>query len=263
MTDTNRVLAARGAERLRKGGHHDEAAAIEGFLAPGGWVMLKSSDTRETSQMSLVISETLKAELRAASAEFAMPLPALAEEGYRAVLESGWLPPQTLLVRSGSKKTTLTLRVDNGLRKQVQPLLPGLSERAGYRVTESSITMAWMCDQLGVNLGAGSTQVLVLPEAMRDHFVRAQAEGVVLDEVVDERLQALLDGSWELPRPARAAKGSMQGVNLVKMGVRVRVDLLDELTAQIPQLSEKVGVTLYPGMVVRWILIDRLGQPAE
>jgi len=260
VTETNRALAARGAEQLRKDGHHDEAAAIEGFLAPGGWVGLRDSDTRETSEMSLMISDELKAELRAAAADFSTTLPALAEQGYRAALETGWRPPQAKLVRSGGKRTTLTLRVDNSLRKRVQPLLKEWSEQAGYRVTESSIALAWMCEDLGVSLGTGSTLMLMLPLPLRDHFVaEAQAQGLVLDEVVDERLQGLLDGSWELPRPSRAAKGSMENVERGKLAVRVRVELLDALS----ELSERVGVRLYPGMVVRWILIDRLGQPAE
>ncbi|MFF7476583.1 hypothetical protein [Streptomyces sp. NPDC008092] len=262
-TDQNRALAAQGAARLRKDGLHDEAAAIEGFLAPGGWVLLRDSDTRDLSPLSLMMTTELKADLRAASAEFAIPLPALAEEGYRAVLETGWRPPRTMSVRPGGKRTTLQVSVDSGLRRQVQEVLPGMTREAGHRVTESSIAIAWMCSELGVDLGTASTLTVVLPRPLRDHFVAAAgAAGVDLDEVVNQRLRELVDGSWELPRPSRAAKGSLAGVEPGKLTVRIREELALALVELAPVLSERLSFRLYPGMIVRWILIDRLGQPA-
>jgi hypothetical protein len=237
---------------------------IEGFLAPGGWVLLRDSDTRETSQLSLMMSADLKADLRAASAEFAVPLPALAEEGYRKALETGWRPPKATKARSGGKRSILPVSVDDSLRKQVQPQLAEWSREAGYRVTESSIAIAWMCSELGVDLGTMSTLNLVLPRPLRDHFMTAAAEaGLDVDAVVNERIRQMVDGAWELPRPSRAVKGSMEGVERGKLAVRIREDLAEALAELAPVLSERLGVRLYPGMIVRWILIDRLGEPAE
>lgn len=266
MTDTPRERAARGAAKLKKYGDHDEAAAIEAFLARGGWVHLKDTEQRTgLSHISYTVPEQLKLALQDASAEFGWPLPALTEAGYRAVLETSWRPPEIgrRTTPNRGKRTTLNFEIDAELRRQVQQELPRLSQEAKYRVSESSIALSWMCEELGVDQGLGKSMLLVLPQALRDHFVAAEKAGTSLEDIVNRGIQGLLDGEWELPRPSRAAKGTAVDAERAKLTVRVNPDLREALHEMAPELSERLKYRVYPGTIVRGILTERLGEPAE
>lgn len=265
MTDSPRERAARGVAKLKKYGDHDEAAAIEAFLARGGWVQLRDSEERTgLSHISYTVPEQLKLALQEASKEFGWPLPAVAEAGYRAVLETGWRPPAIgrRKTPNSGKRTTINFEISAELRQRVQQELPRLTEETGYRVSESSIALSWMCEELGVDQGVGSAMTLVLPAPVAAHFRAAAASGVSLEDVVDGRVGELVAGTWELPRPKRAPKGSREDVSLEKLSVRVDHETREALHEMAPELSRELGVRVHPGTIVRAILTDRLGEPA-
>ncbi|MFG2970887.1 hypothetical protein ACGFZS_47225 [Streptomyces sp. NPDC048288] len=249
---------------LKKYGHHDEAAANEAVLARGGWRGLQKSEERTgLSHISYTVPESLKLALQEASKEFGMPLPGLTEEGYRAVLETDWRPPRVgrrKTVNSG-KKTTINFEMSADLRHRVQQQLERLTEEVGYRVSESSIAISWMCEELGVDQGLESAMGLVLPKPLRDHFQAARMSGVSLEAVVAERVGELVAGTWELPRPSRAPKGTREDVPLEKLSVQVAETDRVALHEMAPVLSERLGVRVFPGTIVRAILTDRLGEP--
>jgi hypothetical protein len=150
-------------EHLKKEAQHELRTYVEAVLAPRGWIPLKDSETSPpTSPLSLTIPKSFKAALLSAAKEFDVVLASLAEEGFRAVLETDWLPPKTVNSRSlptapaagkdaeQDGRAVLQLQVDDPLRQRVQAIVADLSERAGYRVTLSSIALSWMADQLGV-----------------------------------------------------------------------------------------------------------------
>ncbi|MFK0288265.1 hypothetical protein ACIQVL_48510 [Streptomyces sp. NPDC090499] len=264
MSDSQRERAARGVAKLKQYGDHDEASAIEAFLARGGWVHLRDTEERAgLSHISYTVPEQLKLALQEASKEFGWPLPAVAEAGYRAVLETGWRPPSIgrRATPNRGKRTTINFDISADLRHRVQQQLPRLTEEAGYRISESSIAVSWMCEELGVDQGLGSAMTLVLPKPLADHFQAARDAGTDLEGVVVERVGQLIGGEWMLPRPSRAPKGSLEDVALAKLSVRVDHETRDALHEMAPALSERLGVRVYPGTIVRAILTDRLGEP--
>jgi hypothetical protein len=266
VSDSPRERAARGAAKLKQSGNHDEAAAIEAFLARGGWVQLRDSEERTgLSHISYTVPEQLKLALQEASKEFGWPLPAVAEAGYRAVLETPWRPPAIgrRKTPNSGKRTTINFEISAELRQRVQQRLDGLTQECGYRVSESSIAVSWMCEELGVDQGLGSAMTLVLPKSLADHFQAARASGASLEDVVHGRVGELLAGTWTLPAPSRAPKGSADGVERGKLSVRVDNDTREALHEMAPELSKELGVRVYPGTIVRAILKDRLGEPAE
>lgn len=263
-------------ERLKEDGHLDSAAYVEAVLAPRGWIPLKDSETSPpTSPLSLTITKSFKAALVSAAAEFDVVLASLAEEGFRAVLETDWLPPKTVSSRSlptaSDGRAVLQLQVDDPLRQRVQAVVADLAERAGYRVTLSSIALSWMADQLGVRRPGENTQPLLLqfiPRAWCAHWEAVAAErGVTLQSVMEDGIRALQDGSWEMPKPVRSAKGSgviVTADNAVrKLSVRVDTELLDYLDEQAPLLAVKFDRKVFPATIGLAILKDRLGLPAE
>jgi hypothetical protein len=276
------VAASKDLAPEKAAGLKELAVDIDAVLAPRGHLMLRESGQRKagvnsagTSPLSLTVTRSLKDALKQAEAEFASPLATLAEEGFRAALD-GWLPPETVktLSRSAqekaarqSERTVLQLQVDDALRKQVERAIPALTERAGYRVTLSSIAISWMADQLGVQRPGEGTQPLLLqfiPRAWCDHWETVAAErGVTLQAVMEDGIRALRDGSWEFPKPVRSAKGSgiSRDDQVRKFMVRVDAELLEFLEEQAPVLAEKHDRKVFPGTIGLAILKDRLGLP--
>jgi hypothetical protein len=271
-------------EHLKKEAQHELRTYVEAVLAPRGWIPLKDSETSPpTSPLSLTIPKSFKAALLSAAKEFDVVLASLAEEGFRAVLETDWLPPKTVNSRSlptapaagkdaeQDGRAVLQLQVDDPLRQRVQAIVADLSERAGYRVTLSSIALSWMADQLGVRRPGENTQPLLLqfiPRTWCAHWEAVAAErGVTLQSVMEDGIRALQDGSWTMPKPVRSAKGS--GVIVTadsavrKLSVRVDTELLDYLDVQAPVLAAEFGRKVFPAGIGLAILKDRLGLPAE
>ncbi|MFJ3043575.1 hypothetical protein [Streptomyces tendae] len=250
---------------LKDAGRHDLASAVEALNKPRGYLLLQRTEDMTPRQLSLTVPLPLKQELESTAREMDQVLDSLADDAYRKVLAGGWVPPRwQRSKRPGHKTAVFQVTVDKALHGQVQELLPRLTEEAGYRVTQSSIILAHMCDELGVDSGADAAMPLVLWEPLRDHFVAARDSGADLEAIVSERVRELLDGSWEMPSPSRVEKGARHGVRQVKLsGLFLKADVREALHELAPALSERFGVLVTPGTIVRVILTDRLGEPAE
>src|SRR5690348_16348434 len=144
---------AASAHRDRADEAYDAAAAVESIMAPRGYLLLRRQEqTAPASPLTVTLNEDLNRTLLAAGEEFGVVFSGLAEEAYRLVRDSEWLPPKpTKAARgTGGKKAVLNVRVDAVLRQEVQELLPALAERVGYRITEGSIVLAHICEELGI-----------------------------------------------------------------------------------------------------------------
>lgn len=265
-------------EHLKKEAQYELQAYVDAVLAPRGWMRLRDSDgSGSTVPLSLTIRVGLRKELKKAEADFDVSLASLAEEGFRAVLETDWLPSNAVQGRQlptdrtdpNNAKAVLQLQVDTRLRDQVREALPELTKRAGHRVTLSSVALSWMADQLGVKRPGEDTQPLVLqfiPRSWSAHWEAVAAErGVSLQSVMDDGIRALRDGTWQMPRPVRSAKGAgiLQTNETGKFTVRVDSELLEYLEQQAPVLAEQFDRQVFPGKIGLEILKDRLGLPAE
>jgi len=267
-------------QHLKNEQEHELQAYVDTVLAPRGWMGLRDSETSgPTVPLSLTITKGLKDQLKAAEAEFGLPLASLAEDGFRAVLETDWLPSKTVEKRSlrayqddpANARAVLQLQVDTALRDRVREALPEITERAGYRVTVSSVALSWMADELGVKRPGENTQPLLLqhlPHAWCEYWVTVAAErGVSVQSVMEDGIRALRDGSWKMPKPVRPAKGSgfrTQGVHETRaFSVRVDTELLEFLDEAAPRLARELGRKVFPATIGLAILKDRLGLPAE
>ena len=153
----DRLLTA--AQHLEEAGHPDEAADVRAVLAPGGWTLLRAKDTAETGKvertnMPLTISRSLRDQLKDKAEEFNVTLSKVVEDGFRKVLAGEWLPPK---LAPTSDKVVLNVRVDDSLRKEIDAIRARLTAEAGYRVTQSSIAIAWMAEDLGVDVATVDT----------------------------------------------------------------------------------------------------------
>lgn len=271
MTHPLRQGLEMAREYLKGEAQYELQSYVDAVLAPRGWERLKASeDLGPTSPLSLTMTRELKAELEQAASRMDVVLDTLAEEGMRAALETGWLPPRTVVNKAPSSKTVLQLDVSRELRERVQARIDTgeLKERAGYRVTQSSIAISWMADQLGVRRPGEGTQPMLLqfvPRALVAHWESvAASRGVTLESVLEDGIRALRDGSWEFPRPVRAAKGAgvhVPGGDVRNLVVRVDTELLEFLDEQAPVLAKKHDRKVFPGTIALAILKDRLGEP--
>jgi hypothetical protein len=271
--------------RLRAESAYDSAAAVDAVLAPRGYMHLQER-RGSASNLALTIKEDLNKALRAAALEFGVILSDLAEEAFRKVLDGEWVPPKKSRGKSGTKKV-LNVSVDDELRQSVRQMLPQLNEDAGYRITESQIALSYMCEELGIERPEAAnvdTIRLRLPQALAEHFrTESDRRGAGLQEIAEAGIQALLDGSWTLPRnewlanpDARpkttlpdgrevwaSAGRSWSASERVWLPVQVNDALLADLREKAEALSEEYGYLVHLGLVLRAILTDRLGVPAE
>lgn len=154
----DRLITA--AQRLEDAGFPDSAADVRAVAAPGGWTMLRAKDTTEATagtNLPLTIDRDLRDRLKAKADEFGVTLGSVVADGFRKVVAGEWLPPK-LARSSTANKVVLNVRVDDSLRKQVDALKDRLSAEAGYRVTQSSIAIAWMAEELGVDVATVDTK---------------------------------------------------------------------------------------------------------
>lgn len=154
----DRLLTA--AQHLEDAGHPESAADVRAVAAPGGWTMLRAKDTADRTagtNLPLTIDRDLRDQLKAKADEFGVTLGSVVADGFRKVVAGEWLPPK--LARSATaNKVVLNVRVDDGLRKQVDAIRDRLTQEAGYRVTQSSIAIAWMAEDLGVDVATVDTE---------------------------------------------------------------------------------------------------------
>lgn len=139
------------ASLLRQDGHDEAATDVEAVLAPGGWTLLRAKDAGTSgtaTNLPLTIDKDLRDALKAKAGEFGVTLGAVVADGYRQVLAGEWAPPK--VKRTSTEKVVLNVRVDSVLQEQVNAQAARLTQEAGYRVTKSSIAIAWMAEELGV-----------------------------------------------------------------------------------------------------------------
>jgi len=264
-----REQLALAADRLDASGYPDSASVVRSVIEPGGWNLLSES-SQQSSNLALTVDEKLKFDLRAAALKLQVSLSLVAEEGYQAVLDGLWVPHSA---QSGGKRTrdahyvrsVLNVRVSNDLRERVREVLPELSERVGFKVTESSIAVQWMMDELGVSRPEDLTVAMQLQarQSLRDYWVeRAGQRRVTFQSVVEDGFRAVLDGSWDFGRVTPTRTHSESDPNS-KLTVRVDTDLMKQIEAAVPRISGRLGRTVSPTILAMSILKDRLGEPAE
>ncbi|MGV9891646.1 hypothetical protein [Streptomyces sp. NPDC003395] len=279
MAGSIRARATSAVAKLKQHGDHDEAAAIESLLGPGGYKLLQRTETREPSPLSLTIPVTLKQALVEAADEFDVVLDALAEEAYSKVLAGEWLPPHALGYKRGAgAKTTLQVFVDSGLRHEVQGRLGELTDQAGFKVTETSIALLYVCAELGVeqpNPGSNEAPEMRFPKSLVQHWKdRADAEGLTLEGIAADGIRELLEGKWVPERnryftdrkailEGRKEQRSWSESQRARLYVPLEKDLLAALRVKTQELSDELGYLVSPGTVIRAVLTDRLGEPAE
>lgn len=258
---------------LREAEQYDSAAAVEAVLAPRGYRLLEEK-RGGASPLTLSMTEYLKQALVAAGAEFDVVFSGLAEEAYTAVVERGWVPPKAPRVRrgTGGSRAVLNVSIDAELRKRVQAMLPALSKKAGYEVLESNIALTYICDELGVQRPdtAGSAVNTRVPKSLLAHFeAQAAARGTTLPELVQAGVADLVSGAWQMParRPyagdSRKAGRRWSESDRAWLNVPLDPDTMSDLSAMCESLSQEYERMVYPGAVLRAILTDRLGEPAE
>lgn len=274
------AAASKGIAPEVAAGLQDVAADIDAVLAPRGWTMLREgTPAGSTSALSLTITKALKEALKSAEADFAAPLGALAEEGFRAALD-GWLPPKTLKRRSrtaqeaaakATERAVLQLQVDDALRKQVEQVLPKLTKTAGYPVTLSSIAISWIADQLGVDRptadNVGSLG-LVMPKPLLEHVLSAaEGRGTTVDKVLEDGARDLMNGTRvpQISERPRSASGTWTAapapVERGRLTVALDEELLEGIRERAAELNEQASRPVHPGTIAIAILKDRLGEP--
>lgn len=261
-----------------KGAAADSAAAVKAVAEPGGWTLLRSRNTAPADgrqqPFTLSMSPDLKNALADAAEEFGVVLSATVAEGFQRALDGEWIPPKG---RSGSG-AGLNVRVSADLYRRVQEALPALSEQAGHKLSRSSIAIAYLADQLGVDRAPGGSVSMMLPKPLVDHFEAAEASGASLQEILEDGIRSLLSGA-DMPRfrawtrisaRKRNADGTWQTpekrvvpAQPTRLTVPVDYELVVALHELAPRLSKELGALLHPGTIARGILTDRLGEPAE
>lgn len=276
-----RPRAASAVAKLRQYGDHDEAAAIESLLGPGGYKLLQRTETREPSPLSLTIPVILRNALVEAAEEFDVVLDTLAEQAYHKAL-AGELPQDLQGVFRGmGAKTTLQIFVDSGLRQQVQPRLGEWREAAGYKVTETAIALSYICDELGVELPQAVSAVptkspdMRFPKSLVQHWKQqAEQKGLSLQDLATDGIRGLLAGEWVPERnvyftnrkailAGRKTQRSWSESDRARLHLPLETKLLAQLRAKTAEMSEELGYLVSPGTVIRAILTQELGEPAE
>jgi hypothetical protein len=142
------------AELLRNDGHEEAARDVEAVLAPGGWNWLRETEPTQSEMvpLPLTMDRRLKDALAKAAEDTGTVPSAAVAEGYRAFLEGRFVPPRVQRSRgsAGYSKTTMTVTVPKELRAEVSARIPAVQDKAGYRITLSSIAVEWLMEELGV-----------------------------------------------------------------------------------------------------------------
>ncbi|MFF9003703.1 hypothetical protein ACF1GW_39060 [Streptomyces achromogenes] len=277
---------AAGKARRRSETAYDSAAAVEAVLAPRGYLLLSKSDERASSSpvrrssdsLALSVTVRLKEAVMAAAAEYDVPFPphGLAEEAYQRVLAGEWEPPRPARMPKGmgGGQAVINVMIKSGLRQQLRELLPELSDRLGFKVTESNIIVSYICEELGIERpSTGSVDSLTTrfrKSQIRHWEEQAAGRGLSLQQVVESRMPALLDGSW-IPERSSYMTAEKRGPRTKawsederqRLYLPLKKELLAGLRAKADELTESTGHLVYPGSVVRAILTDELGEPAE
>lgn len=270
-----RPRAASAVAILKKHGANDEAAAIASLLGPRGYLLLKRTEEGSTDPLSITVPDLLKRAITETAEDWDLVPDALAEEAYRKVRDEQWIPPEVGRAGTGKggTKAVFQVNVDSGLRQEVREMLPELTKKAGYRVTEANIVLTHLCEELGIerpNTAAVEQLVTRIPRSLRDYFhSEADRLGLDLGVVANEGIAGLLEGAWTPERHPyfTSERGprerSWSEADRANLKVRVDRKLLADLRDRLDELSGRLGFLVTPGLVLRAILSDRLGEPAE
>ncbi|MFR9794196.1 hypothetical protein ACL07V_37175 [Streptomyces sp. MB22_4] len=273
MADSTRSHLAETAAYLKAHGQHDKAQSVEAVLAPGGWKQLRDTEGRAPKTLPVYMNRALKDALLEAGKEFGWALDSLAEEAYQKVRDGEWMPPKGGRGEGGTR-AVLSVQVDQALFGQVDAMLPELTKKAGYRVSHAGIVQAYLCDELGVERPGtkGASPEMRFPKSLVQHWKQAAAaEGVTLEAVAEEGIRALLQGETPVPGRNPYLSGEKRGPRTrswseserQRLWLPLDKDLLTDLRAVAADLSKKNGYLVHPGAIIRAILTDRLGEPAE
>ncbi|MGW8702294.1 hypothetical protein ACWGOK_36135 [Streptomyces eurythermus] len=264
MAGSIRPRLASAVSKLKEYGDHDEAAAVAALMGPRGYLLLQRTETGDTDLLSISVSDSLKKTVQEALEQFDQVLDSLSDEAYRKVRDEGWVPPKVARFGRGQRGGTnvvLQTRVDSKLRRDVQEMLPALSEQAGYRITEGGLVLTHVCEELGIERTAEEREPVDvrLPRHVRAFFQEEAArQGVELREVAVDGIRRLLDGSWS---PDWASVKPGREADKVSLKVRVPKDLEGELRAHLVGVSERAGFQVSPALVLRAVFGVRLGEP--
>ena len=173
----------KASAQLKTDGHPELSAAVDAVLAPGGWSKLRAEPgTASASNLPLYMPASLREALKTAADQMDVSLGALVTEGFRAAVAGAWTPPPAPARSSrgsaaGQGKVNLNVRVDDASRSAVEEALPRLAAEAGGRLSLTSIAIAWLTDELGVD-----------PEALPDAPVSEEStEGASAPKRVRKR----------------------------------------------------------------------------
>ncbi|WP_371099864.1 hypothetical protein [Streptomyces sp. PU_AKi4] len=246
----------------------DAAADVRMVTEPGGWSRLRneSADVKAgvaSVNLPVFMGADLRQDLEDAAKEIRVPsLSSVAADGLRAAAEGRFVPPRAY-TGTGPRRN-LNVSVPADVKDRVAGMLDELSKQAGYRVSLASIVTWWLADELGVNMTPTGPVKLVIPLRLREHFEQsAAAQGVTLNQVLEDGLRALLSGEWSYPVAPRAAQGTRLDDTPAKLSLRIDDELRADLQEIAPKLSEKYGRRIHPGTVVIAILKDRFGEPQK
>jgi hypothetical protein len=156
-----RARLKKASAQLRADGHPELSSSVDAILAPGGWSKLRNeAGAPSASNLPLFMPETLREALKEAADDKDVSLAAVVNEGLRAAVEGRWVPPVRVRAARGSvagqKNVNLNVRVDDVLRADFMEALPELSRKAGGKLSLTSVAVAWLCEELGVNDQAGT-----------------------------------------------------------------------------------------------------------
>lgn len=255
--------------------YHNAASAVRAAIAPGGWIVLKDSDTDTGNLVNLAVqmNAELKAKLEQAVQVFGKPFPVLAAEALAALVHGRWTPPEPPVLRGA--KTNLNVRVVSDLKDRAASKVADLKGKLDYRVSLASVVTWWMVEELGVDVPDTDVMRLVVPKPFADHVRQAAAaQGTSLEEVLAEQIGALQAGTYSprLKERPRSAKGTFtlttntdqtwgKDLPVVKLTLRLDAGLLNGLRERTEEITAAAGWPNWPSMVATAMLRDRLGEP--
>lgn len=150
-----RTRLKKAAAQLKADGHSELSASVEAVLAPGGWSKLRAeAGTASASNLPLFMPESLREALKTAADDKDVSLGALVTEGFRAAAEGRWTPPAPVRAKrgalAGQRQVNLNVRVDDIARADLEEKLPVLSQEVGGKLSLTSVAIAWLREELGV-----------------------------------------------------------------------------------------------------------------
>lgn len=262
---------------VTQAGRADLAPAVDAVLAPGGWEILRDTDTAVEGikeNLAFSLPESVRDEINAALAADpnAKSLTAKVTEGLRQYLAGEF----TLIQRDASRPATrekwvnMNARVYKQLRQQVaEKVRQEVSDRrAGVGRVAAEYLM--FCYRVGLyapgqadrgqeSLPRGAQRNLPMPRRLRDLVSEGAAgSGDRVSDVVNEGFRKFLDGRFD-PEPVVWSERDLADMAVLK--TRPADDLFEQVKQackEHPVLNAKTG----PTQVAVAYLLDEFGLSA-